>query len=66
MVKVSIPMQPEKTEWKLSGQMLMFTLPLSESVSGLKSRIQDETAMPPAKQKLFFDVRLQAVLCLFV
>lgn len=54
-VKVTIPMMPEKTEWKLSGQMLSFTFPLGESVVSLKSKIQEEVNMPPAKQKLFFD-----------
>lgn len=47
---------PEKPEWKMSGQMLTFTLPLPESVANLKSKIQEEISMPPAKQKLFFDV----------
>ncbi|XP_050303574.1 splicing factor 3A subunit 1 [Anthonomus grandis grandis] len=54
-LKVQIPMMPEKSEWKLTGQMLMFTLPLSESVGNLKAKIQEEISMPPAKQKLFFD-----------
>lgn len=47
---------PEKPEWKLNGQMLTFTLPLPESVANLKSKIQEEISMAPAKQKLFFDV----------
>lgn len=47
---------PEKPEWKLNGQMLTFTLPLPESVVNLKAKIQEEINMPPAKQKLFFDV----------
>ncbi|XP_030749442.1 splicing factor 3A subunit 1-like [Sitophilus oryzae] len=55
MVKVTIPMMPEKSEWKLSGQVLNFTLPLGESVANLKAKIQEEISMPPAKQKLFFD-----------
>lgn len=55
-VKVTIPLQPEKAEWKLAGQMLTFTLPLSESISNLKAKVQDEINMPPAKQKLFYDV----------
>ncbi|KAF5295974.1 hypothetical protein FQA39_LY12746 [Lamprigera yunnana] len=54
-LKVSIPMQPEKPEWKLTGQVLTFTMPLSESVATLKAKVQDDTAMPPAKQKLFYD-----------
>ncbi|KAK9874570.1 hypothetical protein WA026_005403 [Henosepilachna vigintioctopunctata] len=54
-VKVTIPMIPEKTEWKLTGQTMSLTLPLSESVSNLKVKIQEETGMAPAKQKLFYD-----------
>ncbi|KAF7280365.1 splicing factor 3a subunit 1 [Rhynchophorus ferrugineus] len=54
-VKVTIPVMPEKTEWKLNGQVLTYTLPLGESVSNLKAKIQEEINMPPAKQKLFFD-----------
>lgn len=57
-LKVSIPLQPEKTEWKLSGQVLTFTMPLAESVATLKAKVQDDTAMPPAKQKLFYDVSI--------
>lgn len=55
-IKVTIPHMPEKPEWKLNGQMLSFTLSLPESVANLKAKIQEEINMPPAKQKLFFDV----------
>ncbi|KAL1517163.1 hypothetical protein ABEB36_000962 [Hypothenemus hampei] len=54
-IKVTIPVMPEKSEWKLNGQMLAYTLPLTENVGNLKSKIQEEINMPPAKQKLFFD-----------
>ncbi|CAH0553305.1 unnamed protein product [Brassicogethes aeneus] len=54
-IKVAIPVIPDKPEWKLTGQMVSYTLPLSESVSNLKVKIQEETNMAPAKQKLFFD-----------
>ncbi|XP_045467739.1 splicing factor 3A subunit 1 [Harmonia axyridis] len=54
-IKVSIPVAPEKSEWKLNGQVMALTVPLSESVSNLKVKIQEETGMPPAKQKLFYD-----------
>ncbi|XP_044755983.1 splicing factor 3A subunit 1 [Coccinella septempunctata] len=54
-IKVSIPVAPEKSEWKLNGQVMALTLPLGESVSNLKVKIQEETGMPPAKQKLFYD-----------
>lgn len=58
---MNIPNVPEKPEWKLNGQMLTFTLPLPESVSNLKSKIQEEINMPPAKQKLFFDVSFSKI-----
>ncbi|XP_031357807.1 splicing factor 3A subunit 1-like isoform X1 [Photinus pyralis] len=54
-IKVTIPLQPEKTEWKLAGQLLTFIMPLSETVGNLKAKVQEDTAMPPAKQKLFYD-----------
>lgn len=54
-IKVTVPVMPEKSEWKLTGQLLSFTLPLSETVGNLKIKLQEETNMPPAKQKLFFD-----------
>lgn len=53
---MNLPVQPDKSEWKLNGQTLTYTLPLAESISNLKAKIQDETNMPPAKQKLFYDV----------
>jgi splicing factor 3A subunit 1 len=54
-IKIAIPMMPEKAEWKLTGQMLTLNVPLAESVSSIKSKILEETNMPPAKQKLFYD-----------
>ncbi|KAI4458222.1 spliceosome associated protein [Holotrichia oblita] len=54
-IKITIPMAPEKPEWKLNGQTLTFTFPLSESITNVKAKIQDELTMPPAKQKLFYD-----------
>lgn len=62
-IKVTIPHMPEKPEWKLNGQMLTFTLPLPESVANLKAKIQEEINMPPAKQKLFFDVSYLKLVC---
>lgn len=49
-------MAPEKPEWKLNGQTLTLTFPLSETIANVKSKVQDELTMPPAKQKLFYDV----------
>lgn len=36
--------------------MLTFTLPLTDTISNLKAKVQEDTNMPPAKQKLFYDV----------
>ncbi|CAG9766708.1 unnamed protein product [Ceutorhynchus assimilis] len=54
-IKVAIPLMPDKPEWKLTGQMLSFTLPIGENVGNLKVKIQEEVNMPPTKQKLLFD-----------
>ena len=49
------PAQSDKSEWKLSGQMVNLTLPLSDSVSVIKAKLHEETGMPPGKQKLQLD-----------
>lgn len=51
-------MIPEKNEWKLNGQVLSYTLALTESIGSLKAKIQDEISMPPTKQKLLYDVSI--------
>lgn len=51
-----VPSMPEKSEWRLNGQMLSYTLPLTESITSLKAKIQDDVGMQPAKQKLYYDV----------
>lgn len=51
-----VPSMPEKSEWRLNGQMLTYTMALSESITSLKSKIQDDVGMQPAKQKLYYDV----------
>ncbi|GLV44318.1 Splicing factor 3a subunit 1 [Carabus blaptoides fortunei] len=53
--KVIVPAMPEKSEWRLNGQILTYTLPLNENVANIKTKIQDDTGMAPAKQKLFYD-----------
>ena len=50
--RVAIPSAADKPEWKLHGQMLTLTLPLSDPISVLKAKLHDETGMPPGKQKL--------------
>ena len=50
--RVLVPAAADKPEWKLNGQMLTVTLPLSDPISVMKAKIHDETGMPPGKQKL--------------
>uniref|UniRef100_A0A4W4GPN6 Splicing factor 3A subunit 1 n=1 Tax=Electrophorus electricus TaxID=8005 RepID=A0A4W4GPN6_ELEEL len=54
-VKVQVPNMQDKTEWKLSGQMLNFTLPLTDQVSVIKVKIHEATGMPAGKQKLQYE-----------
>ena len=50
--RVVVPNAGDKPEWKLHGQLLTLTLPLSDPISALKARIHEDTGMPPGKQKL--------------
>ncbi|XP_075425016.1 splicing factor 3A subunit 1 isoform X2 [Ascaphus truei] len=54
-VKVQVPNMQDKTEWKLGGQVLAFTLPLSDQVSVIKVKIHEATGMPAGKQKLQYE-----------
>ncbi|XP_040207955.1 splicing factor 3A subunit 1 isoform X2 [Rana temporaria] len=54
-VKVQVPNMQDKTEWKLNGQILAFTLPLPDQVSVIKVKIHEATGMPAGKQKLQYD-----------
>uniref|UniRef100_A0A8C6P0R4 Splicing factor 3a, subunit 1 n=1 Tax=Nothobranchius furzeri TaxID=105023 RepID=A0A8C6P0R4_NOTFU len=54
-VKVQVPNMQDKTEWKLNGQVLNFTVPLSDQVSVIKVKIHEATGMPAGKQKLQFE-----------
>ncbi|XP_044131202.1 splicing factor 3A subunit 1 isoform X2 [Bufo gargarizans] len=54
-VKVQVPNMQDKTEWKLSGQVQAFTLPLTDQVSVIKVKIHEATGMPAGKQKLQYD-----------
>lgn len=53
--RVQLPNISEKAEWKLNGQIVTLTLPLTDMVSVIKAKIHDETGMPPGKQKLQYD-----------
>ncbi|XP_052872500.1 splicing factor 3A subunit 1 [Anopheles cruzii] len=54
-VLVQCPNMTEKNDWKLSGQTLSLVVNLTDTVSSVKAKVQTETAMPPAKQKIFYD-----------
>nr|CAD7597344.1 unnamed protein product [Timema genevievae] len=51
-LKVAIPHMNDKPEWRLNGQYLGLTLPLTDTVAVIKAKIHEETGMPPGKQKL--------------
>ncbi|XP_023175363.1 splicing factor 3A subunit 1 [Drosophila hydei] len=53
-IQVQVP-NTDKSEWKLNGQMIAITLALTDPIANLKSKLQDETGMPPAKQKIFYE-----------
>lgn len=55
-MQVIIPSAPDKPEWRLNGQTVSLTLALTDSVTTLKLKLQDETLMPPAKQKISYEV----------
>ncbi|CAG0891506.1 unnamed protein product, partial [Cyprideis torosa] len=50
--QVAIPISNEKPEWRLHGQTLQMTLPLTDPVSVIKAKIHDDVGIPPGKQKL--------------
>ncbi|RVE68504.1 hypothetical protein OJAV_G00092180 [Oryzias javanicus] len=54
-VKVQVPNMQDKTEWKLNGQILNFTVPLTDQVSVIKVKIHEATGMPAGKQKLQYE-----------
>ncbi|XP_017470351.1 PREDICTED: splicing factor 3A subunit 1 isoform X2 [Rhagoletis zephyria] len=56
-IQIQIPNVVDKSEWKLNGQTIAFSLSLSDTVSNLKAKIQDDTGMPPAKQKISYEIR---------
>ncbi|XP_060699585.1 splicing factor 3A subunit 1 [Hemiscyllium ocellatum] len=54
-VKIQVPNMQDKSEWKLNGQILVFTLPLTDQVSVVKVKIHEATGMPAGKQKLQYE-----------
>lgn len=55
MVKVIIPNVSDKPEWSLSGQTLEYTLPLTDTISVLKAKLNESLGMPAGKQKLQYE-----------
>ncbi|XP_072045442.1 splicing factor 3A subunit 1-like [Amphiura filiformis] len=53
--RVAIPNLGDKPEWKCNGQLLTFTLPLTDQVSVIKAKIFEELMMPAGKQKLQYE-----------
>ncbi|KAK3603715.1 hypothetical protein CHS0354_023328 [Potamilus streckersoni] len=53
--RVLIPKMDDKPEWKLHGQTLTFTLPLTDTVSVIKAKLNEAIGMPAGKQKLQYD-----------
>ena len=49
-IKVQVPNMQDKTEWKLKGRVLVFTLPLTDQVSVIKVKIHEATGMPAGRQ----------------
>lgn len=54
-VKVQVLNMQDKSEWKLNGQVLNFTVPLTDQVSVIKVKIHEATGMPAGKQKLQYE-----------
>lgn len=53
--QVAVPHVSDKPEWRLMGQTLTLTLPLTDPVSVVKAKVHEETGLPPGKQKLARD-----------
>ncbi|KAK4319739.1 hypothetical protein Pmani_009394 [Petrolisthes manimaculis] len=53
--QVIVPVVADKPEWRLSGQTLTLSLPLTDPVSVVKAKVHDQTGLPPGKQKLARD-----------
>ncbi|XP_064080523.1 splicing factor 3A subunit 1-like [Macrobrachium nipponense] len=53
--QVAVPQVSDKPEWRLMGQTLSLTLPVTDPVSVVKAKLHEETGLPPGKQKLARD-----------
>lgn len=54
-IQVQVPNSTDKPEWKLNGQLLSINIGLGDTIQKLKQKVQEETEMPPAKQKISHD-----------
>lgn len=54
-IQVQVPHVSDKPEWKLNGQTLSINIGLADTIQKLKQKVQEETEMPPAKQKISHD-----------
>lgn len=54
-IQVQSPNVTDKPEWKLNGQLLTINIGLADSIQKLKQKVQEETDLPPAKQKISHD-----------
>lgn len=55
-IQIQVPNMMEKSEWRLNGQTIPVTLVLTDNITVLKTKIQEDTGMPPAKQKISYEV----------
>jgi splicing factor 3A subunit 1 len=51
-IRVQVPNEEGKSEWKLNGQTLTINVNLTDNITTLKERVKDETGLPVNKQKL--------------
>lgn len=54
-LQIQAPSGVDKPEWRLNGQIIPITVVLNDTISTLKSKIQEETGLPPAKQKISYE-----------
>merc|ERR1712080_446583 len=50
--RVQVAKMDDKPEWRMHGQTLMLTLPLTDTISVIKAKLTEFVGIPPGKQKL--------------
>lgn len=53
-IQVQVPSGSDK-QWRLNGQVIGINIGLTDSIATLKAKLQEETGLPPAKQKISYD-----------